>query len=238
MYNQEKTCLKCGQPLDNAKFCPNCGEKIESKATGPIRENQANIDIDQVQFAQSPQFSSVLPPKTWHKAVKVIIVIFIALCFIGVLTTIGSSPVEKDAKVVNSDNSTLASDKQVPSDTNAQVDEDTNSKVSQETEKIPQPDKNLTLSQKNALKQAQDYIDYAAFSRSGLIEQLKFEGYSTEDSTYAVDNCGADWNEQAALLAQSYLDSSAFSRSGLIEQLEFEGFTSEQAKYGVTSVGY
>ena len=53
-----------------------------------------------------------------------------------------------------------------------------------------------------------------------------------------VDNCGADWNEQAAIKAQDYLDFSSFSRSGLIEQLEFEGFTTEQAEYGVKEVGY
>ena len=85
---------------------------------------------------------------------------------------------------------------------------------------------------------AKRYLDYTAFSYSGLIEQLEYEGYSTEEATYAVDNCGADWNEQAALKAQDYLDYASFSRSGLIDQLLFEGFTSEQAEYGVTAVGY
>lgn len=96
----------------------------------------------------------------------------------------------------------------------------------------------LTLGQKNALSMAKRYLDYTAFSYSGLIEQLEYEGYSTEEATYAVDNCGADWNEQAALKAQDYLDYASFSRSGLIDQLLFEGFTSEQAEYGVTAVGY
>jgi hypothetical protein len=77
----------------------------------------------------------------------------------------------------------------------------------------------------------------SAFSRKGLIEQLKFEGYSTKDATYGVDALKANWNEQAALKAADYLDMSSFSRSGLIEQLEFEGFTSSQAKYGVKSTG-
>ncbi len=96
----------------------------------------------------------------------------------------------------------------------------------------------LTMGQKNALNKAKDYLDYTAFSRSGLIEQLEFEGFSNEDATYAVDNCGADWNEQAAITAQDYLDYSSFSHSGLIEQLEFDGFTTEQAEYGVKEVGY
>jgi hypothetical protein len=94
-----------------------------------------------------------------------------------------------------------------------------------------------TTSQDNAVRTANDYLDTSAFSRSGLIHQLKFEGYSLADATYAVDTVSVDWNEQAAKSAQSYLDMSGFSRSGLIEQLEFEGYTSAQATYGVNAVG-
>lgn len=96
----------------------------------------------------------------------------------------------------------------------------------------------MTMGQKNALKSAKNYLKFSAFSRVGLINQLEFEGYSTEDATFAVDNCGADWKEQAVKKAKSYLDMSAFSKDGLIKQLEFEGFTSEEALYGVTENGY
>ena len=94
-----------------------------------------------------------------------------------------------------------------------------------------------TISQENALESAESYLRVMPFSYSGLVEQLEYEGYSHEDAVYAVDRCGADWNEQAALMAQSYLDTMSFSRSGLIEQLEYEGFSYEQAVYGVDSVG-
>ena len=94
-----------------------------------------------------------------------------------------------------------------------------------------------TISQQNALKTAKSYLDISAFSYSGLIEQLEYEKFSTEDATYGADNCGADWNEQAAKMAESYLDISSFSRDGLIEQLEYEGYTHDQAVYGVDSVG-
>lgn len=97
---------------------------------------------------------------------------------------------------------------------------------------------NMTVGQENALKKAKSYLDTMAFSKKGLVEQLEFEGFSTEDSTFAVENCGADWKEQAAKKAKSYMDLMAFSRDGLIEQLEFEGFTTEEAEYGATSVGY
>lgn len=95
-----------------------------------------------------------------------------------------------------------------------------------------------TIGEKNALEKAYDYLNYSAFSRSGLIDQLEFEGYTTEEATYAVDHCGADWNEQAAKKAKQYLDYSSFSRSGLISQLEFEGFSSSEAEYGASQNGY
>ena len=73
-----------------------------------------------------------------------------------------------------------------------------------------------TLGEKNALKCAKNYLNTMAFSYQGLIKQLEFEGYSNEEAIYAVDNCGADWNEQAVKTAQSYLKYSSFSRNGLI----------------------
>ena len=76
------------------------------------------------------------------------------------------------------------------------------------------------------------------FSHAGLVKQLEYEGYTTTEAVYAADNCGADWNEQAARSAKNYLDMLAFSRTGLIEQLEYEGFTHEQAVYGVEQNGY
>lgn len=96
----------------------------------------------------------------------------------------------------------------------------------------------VTLGMKNALKKAQLYLDIMSFSRSGLIDQLEFEGFNYSESVYAVDNCGADWNEQATKKAKTYLEIMAFSRQGLIEQLEFEGFSHEQAVYGVEQNGY
>ncbi len=67
---------------------------------------------------------------------------------------------------------------------------------------------------------------------------MEFEGFTNEEAVFAADNCGADWNEEAAKKAQQYLNVSSFSRSGLMDQLKFEGFTEEQAEYGVTAVGY
>ena len=95
-----------------------------------------------------------------------------------------------------------------------------------------------TLGEKNALSSALSYLDFSSFSYTGLIKQLEFEGYSHTEAVYGADNCGADWNEQAAKAAESYLEFTSFSRSGLIGQLEFDGYTAEQAEYGASAVGY
>jgi hypothetical protein len=106
------------------------------------------------------------------------------------------------------------------------------------TETSPEETDSATFGEKNAVKKAQDYLAYSAFSYSGLVKQLEFEGYTHEEAVYGVDKCGADWNEQAAKMAQDYLDYSSFSRTELISQLEFEGFTQQQAEYGAQAVGY
>ena len=95
-----------------------------------------------------------------------------------------------------------------------------------------------TMGERQALKKAMEYLDYTAFSYSGLVNQLEYEGFTHSEAVYGADNCGADWNEQAARKAQEYIDYTSFSRDGLISQLEYEGFTHKQAEYGVTAVGY
>jgi len=102
-------------------------------------------------------------------------------------------------------------------------------------EPAPEPtaDPDLSPGQVNALTQAENYLDVSAFSPSGLVNQLEFEGYSTADATAAVDSVSVDWYKQAARKADEYLSVSSFSESGLVEQLEFEGFTRKQAEYGV-----
>ena len=94
-----------------------------------------------------------------------------------------------------------------------------------------------SVSQKNARRSAESYLEFSNFSRSGLIHQLKFEGFSEPDATSAVDSLNVDWNEQAAKSAADYLEMSSFSHSGLVHQLEFEGFTPQQAEYGVGTTG-
>jgi hypothetical protein len=107
----------------------------------------------------------------------------------------------------------------------------------------PTPEKaEPTSGQENALRSAQDYLDYTAFSKAGLIGQLSSsagEGFSKADATYAANHVDVDWNAEAVEAAQDYLDYSAFSKSGLIQQLSSSAgdqFTPAQAQYAADKV--
>lgn len=110
--------------------------------------------------------------------------------------------------------------------------------VEQEAAEAEAVESELTLSQEQAVGQAQSYLDFMGFSRLGLIDQLEYEGFERSDAEFAVDSLNVEWNEQAVRVAQSYLDTMNFSRQGLIDQLEYEGFTSEQAAFGAAGVGF
>lgn len=163
--------------------------------------------------------------------------VLVVLIVIGAAGSQGGDEANKDSQQsASSVSASSAVTSQPVEDTPAVKD---NLEAEQPAKPAPaEPEVTLTMGQQNALASAKSYLDFTAFSYSGLIEQLEYEGYSTEDATFAADNCGADWNEQAAKSAQSYLDFTSFSRDGLIEQLMFEGFTAEQAAYGVSAVGY
>lgn len=95
----------------------------------------------------------------------------------------------------------------------------------------------LTFQQQIAIRAAKNYLNFSSFSKSGLIDQLKFEGYSSNDSEIAVNNLKVDWSAQAVKTAKRYLQVRPFSRTGLIEQLQYEGFTLVQAGFAANSVG-
>lgn len=91
----------------------------------------------------------------------------------------------------------------------------------------------ISSGERNAVEMAKLYIETAPFSRNGLVDQLKYEGFTEKEAEYGADNCGADWYDQAVKSALAYLELMSFSRQELISQLEYEGFTHDQAEYGV-----
>lgn len=101
-----------------------------------------------------------------------------------------------------------------------------------EPEETTEAEPEATTGQLNALDKAKDYLSFTAFSKKGLRSQLEYEGFKDDEIDYAIENCGADWKEQAVKKAKEYLDFTSFSKDGLIDQLEYDGFTEKQAKYG------
>src|SRR5690554_3334046 len=84
-----------------------------------------------------------------------------------------------------------------PEDEAAAEPEPVTEPTAQEPEPEPEPEIEPapaeTVSQRNAVRKAEEYLRFMAFSKQGLIEQLEFEGFSTEDATYAVDQIDVDW---------------------------------------------
>ena len=95
----------------------------------------------------------------------------------------------------------------------------------------------------NAINAAKQYLQFQAFSRQGLIDQLDSpyaDGYSVTVATAAVNSLRVNWNAEAVLAAKGYLQDQSFSCQGLIQQLSSsfgDKFTLAQAEYGVHKVG-
>jgi hypothetical protein len=100
-----------------------------------------------------------------------------------------------------------------------------------------------TVSQQNAINAAKDYLNTAAFSKKGLIDQLSSsaaDGYPHKDAVFAVAHLHVNWKQQAVQAAKDYLDTSSFSCQGLIEQLSSSAgdkYTQAQAQYAAKKVG-
>jgi len=204
----------------------------------------------------------LLPPVTrlvdqkWKfhlsKGMKIAVII-IGLIIFGatvdtsnVSTTQKSEASKEEQQILNNETITEeAREEQPQTETNAQAnnEEKTETIPTSDEEKVeapedePTPTLIETVSQKNAVRAAQSYLNYTAFSRDGLVAQLEYEQFSHADAVYGADNSGANWNEQAAKAAKSYMGYSAFSRGSLIEQLKYDKFTQAQAEYGANAVG-
>ncbi|MEU4386607.1 Ltp family lipoprotein [Promicromonospora sp. NPDC023805] len=94
-----------------------------------------------------------------------------------------------------------------------------------------------TVAQEQARISAESYLLMGGFSRTGLLEQLAYEGFTAADAEHAVASVSVDWREQAAISAASYVEMGGFSRAGLIDQLLYEGFSQDEAEYGVDQAG-
>lgn len=70
-------------------------------------------------------------------------------------------------------------------------------------------------------------------SYSGMIGQLKLDGFTDEESVYGADNCKLDWYSQARIAAKIlYQSESGLSKDEVVRYLMDQGFTSDQADHG------
>lgn len=241
-------CQKCGAIVpESYTFCDKCGEKIilPPKPQPLFKDNIADVNNHNNQIESKAKNKEKKMIKVLACAlgvVSVIAIISIAVALTGnksvqpavMPTTQHINDYDKTSKIESFTYKEYPTEKETEVQTTVEpkteptTEKATESKIEVETKK---PD--LPRGQKNALQSAKDYLDISSFSYQGLIEQLEYEKFTHDQAVYGVNNCGADWNEQAAKTAKSYLDVMSFSKDELIEQLEFDGFTHDQAVYGV-----
>ena len=229
--SDNKLCQYCGESIKSgAVKCKHCHSMLEG-------ENQAApaIPARKKQVPREPVNRQVPGPKKpiWKRWWAWTAAIFLFFILVGALSGSGD-----DAQQAAPEPEAVETEPAV--EDVAEVPEEEVDVPEEETaaaEASVEATDSATLGEKNAVQKAKDYLAFTAFSYSGLVEQLKYEGFTHDEAVYGVDRCGADWNEQALLKAKSYLAYTAFSYSGLVEQLKFEGFTQEQAVYGVDRCG-
>lgn len=209
------------------------------------------------QYPQQPQWQPTNPPvpaaqKGWfarHKVLSIVLglsaLLFVVCCGALAASMGGGSDSSTDSSAAKTSQS---SDKQTateePTEESAETAEESEG-AAPSSDKAEEPTQEMTTEQENAVRAAENYLDFMPFSKKGLIEQLSSpagDNYSRDVAEFAVAHIESDvdWNEQAVKAAQNYLDLMAFSRSGLIEQLTSDagdGYTREQAEYAADEVG-
>lgn len=171
----------------------------------------------------------------WAKGVKIGSSILLGIAVITVLANPSSQQTNNKAITDNT--------KQGTTKVETKPEQKTADKPKTEQESVEQPKTQKpsapaeTVSQRNAVSKAKDYLRYTAFSYDGLVAQLEYEKFPHDDAVYGADHSGADWMEQATKKAKDYMSYSSFSRGSLIAQLEYEKFTPAQAEHGADSVG-
>lgn len=88
-----------------------------------------------------------------------------------------------------------------------------------------------------AVARAQEYLNALPHSYNDLLYQLTYIGYSEEEAVFALEHCGADWNEQAVRQLKACKKDGIHSKDRLLKMLLEDGFTEEQAKYAVDTAG-
>lgn len=215
---------------------------------------------------QPPQWQPTNPPvppvrQSWfarHKVLSVVLgitlLVVVVCCGAGIATMAGGdSSTGASTETSQSETTKETEDAQQteaaeesPAEEEPAEEETPAEEPAEEETPIEEPaEPELTVEQENAIRSAENYLEFMPFSKQGLIDQLSSsagDGYPQDVATFAVEHIegDVDWNEQAVKAAESYLDLMSFSRSGLIEQRTSDagdGYTREQAEYAADQVG-
>ena len=259
-------CPNCGAE-SKTKFCPECGTMmplsenkegfVTSTAVVGDSKKTAGNDVDfstivSGEIETGTKKNSVEKSKKPKKTVIAAIIAAVVLLFgcASIMSGNDSSTSEKvsaDEPVkVEEEAKSKEKEPAEPEPTESELAESESAESESKGADTSDPTAGFTAAQKNAYKSAQSYLEFMAFSKEGLIDQLSSEygdGYDREDAEVAVEaleEAGkVDWVEQAKKSAQNYLDFMSFSKDGLIEQLESEygdKYTHEQAVEAVEAV--
>ena len=88
-----------------------------------------------------------------------------------------------------------------------------------------------------ALQKIKLDVEAFGFSYAQAVRGLEEDGFTNEEATYAGDNCGVDWNEQAVRTAKLWRKwEPNWTYEKMYEHLKLEEFTDEQAEYGANAV--
>ncbi len=211
-------CPNCNSDLviheqEHEAVCESCGSKFYVDNENQIIEHKMseNAGYEFEKGRQRAQEEKKSAQKNKRKPVFIIIGITVVACIAILFISMGSD--KSDTKVQTTENNTQA-EKSTSKNSTSSGD----------------------LESQNALDAAKEYLTYNGYSYKGLSDQLSYDGYSEDAIQYAVDNCGADWQEQAIKLAEEELQYASFSSSGLVEQLTYDGFSKEEAETAVEAL--
>jgi hypothetical protein len=128
----------------------------------------------------------VLDMNKWARRGLIALGVFVALGIIGNLV----APPDDEAAVTASTIEVATTVEPVTTTTEPAPATTTEQATTTTEQATTVPESQFTRSEENAIRSAEEYLDFLAFSRSGLIEQLEFEGFTTEQATYGVDKTG------------------------------------------------
>ena len=87
---------------------------------------------------------------------------------------------------------------------------------------------------RSAVDTANNYLTYAPYSYSALMDKLLSDQFAIDEAMLALDQCGASWDENARKAAENYLAEQSCSRKELNNMLLADQYTPDEAAYAIS----